>query len=161
TVTGVPTNAGTVYVRLWSSIGGNWEYEDYTYTAAPPLPTLSINNVTVTEGNSGTTNAVFTVSLSAASSNAVTVAYATANGTATAGSDYVGASGVLTFAAGTTSKMVTVTVNGDTTVEPNETFAVNLSSPVNATIADAQGVGTITNDDAAPTPTLSIGNVTV
>ena len=101
------------------------------------------------EGNSGTTNAVFTVTLSAASTSTVTVDYATANGTATAGSDYTAGTGTLSFAAGTTSKTITVAVTGDTAVEPNETFVVNLTNAVGATIADAQGVGTITNDDTA------------
>ena len=77
----------------------------------------------------------------------MTVAYATANGTATAGSDYVAASGTLTFLAGQTSKTVAVTVNGDAAVEADETFTVNLSGAAGATIADAQGGGTITNDD--------------
>jgi Calx-beta domain len=78
------------------------------------------------------------------------VSYATANGTAIAGSDYVAASGTLTFAPGTTSQTVVVTVNGDTVPEGNETFLVNLGSPSNATIARGQGTGTILNDDAAP-----------
>ncbi|MGH7321116.1 MAG: Calx-beta domain-containing protein, partial [Candidatus Rokuibacteriota bacterium] len=78
------------------------------------------------------------------------VQYATADGTATAGSDYTAISLTpLTFAPGETSKPVTVLVNGDTSTEPNETFFVNLSSATNATIADSQGLGTITNDDAA------------
>ena len=88
--------------------------------------------MTVTEGNAGTTAATFTVTLSAAATFPVTVNYATANGTATAGSDYTAASGTLTFAPGQTSKPITVTVNGDTAVEPNETFFVNLSAPTNA-----------------------------
>ena len=104
------------------------------------------------EGNSGTTNAVFTVTLSAASASTVTVDYATANGTATAGSDYTAATGTLSFAAGTTSKTITVPVTGDTTVESTETFVVNLTNAVGATLADAQGVGTITNDDTATPP---------
>lgn len=112
-----------------------------------PLPTLSINDVRVTEGNSGTVTAKFSVKLSAASATDVTVRYATANGTATAGSDYTAKSGTLTFAAGTTSKSVSISVTGDTSVEPNETFLVNLSSPSGATIADGQGIGTIVNDD--------------
>ena len=116
------------------------------------LPTLSINDVTVTEGNSGTTTATFTVTLSAASASTVTVSFATANGTATAGSDYVAQTGTLSFTAGQTTKTISITVNGDTTVEPNETFVVNLSSPSGATLADAQGQGTITNDDATPPP---------
>jgi hypothetical protein len=114
------------------------------------LPTLSIGDVTVTEDHSGTVTATFTVSLSAASLQAVTVSYATANGTATAGSDYVAQAGNLAFAAGQTSRTIAVVVNGDTTVEPNETFLVNLSGPVGATIADGQGQGTITNDDVVP-----------
>ncbi len=128
---------------------------------AAATPTIGISDVNVTEGNTGTVNAAFTVSLSAAAAGPVTVAYATANGTATAGSDYVAGSGTLTFAAGTTTQTVNVPVNGDTTVEPNETFVINLSAPSGATIADAQGQGTIVNDDAAATPTLAISDVSV
>jgi hypothetical protein len=110
--------------------------------------------VSVTEGNSGTTNAVFTVSLSAASTQQVTVNYATADGTATTGnSDYTAKSGTLTFAPNTTSQPISVAVNGDTTVEPNEAFVVNLTSPTGATILDGQGTATIANDDGAPPPT--------
>ncbi|HKS08021.1 MAG TPA: Calx-beta domain-containing protein [Pyrinomonadaceae bacterium] len=122
-------------------------------------PAISINNVLVSEGNAGTTTAMFTVSLSNASSQTITVNFATAAGTATAGTDYVSASGTVTFTAGQTSQPINVTVNGDTTFEPNETFSVNLSSSVGATIADSQGSGTINNDDAAPT--ISINDVSV
>ncbi len=115
-------------------------------------PTLSINNVSANEGNSGTTAFVFTVTLSAASTSTVTVNYATADGTATAPSDYAATSGTLTFAPGVLTQPISVNVNGDTTVEPNETFFVNLSSPTNATIAGATGTGTIINDDSAPAP---------
>ena len=125
------------------------------------LPTLSIGDVSVIEGNSGITTATFTATLSAAASGTVTVGYSTANGTATAGSDYVAQSGTLTFTAGQTTKTVVVVVNGDLTVEPNETFMVNLSSPTGATILDGQGVGTIMNNDGAALPTLSIGDVSV
>lgn len=112
-------------------------------------PGVSINDVTVTEGNSGTKLATFTVSLSAAAVDPVGVSWATANNTATAaGGDYVANSGVLSFAAGQQTKQVSVTVNGDVVFEGNETFFVNLSAPTNATIVDAQGVGTIANDDA-------------
>ena len=110
-------------------------------------PSLSIGDATVTEGNTGTTNAVFTVSLSTASSQTVTVRYATANGTATAGSDYTAVSGTLTFAPGQLTRTIAVPVLGDTVVEPNETFIVNLTSPTNATLSDSQGAGTITNND--------------
>ena len=110
-----------------------------TITDNDPAPSLSINNVTIDEGNSGTRSAVFTVTLSTASGGTVTVNYATTNGTATAGSDYVAASGSLTFAPGTTTRSVTVTVNGDVTPEATETFFVNLSSPANGAIGDGQG----------------------
>jgi glucose/arabinose dehydrogenase len=122
-------------------------------------PTISINDVSVAEGNSGTTTATFTVSLSNASSQTITANYATADVSAGAGSDYVSASGTVTFTPDQVSQTISVTVNGDTTFEPNETFNVNLSSPSNATIADGQGVGTITNDDTQPT--ISINDVTV
>jgi hypothetical protein len=110
-------------------------------------PNLAVGDVSVTEGNSGTKQAVFSVRLSPASAQGVTVAYATTNGTATAGSDYLVKSGTLTFVAADTVETFGVTINGDLTAEANETFAVNLSSAINATIADAQGIGTITNDD--------------
>src|SRR5207247_2536833 len=113
-----------------------------------PGPTLTINDVSVVEGDSGTVNAVFTVTLSPTVGSTVTVDYATANGTATAGSDYVAASGTLTFAAGVATQTLAVVVNGDTLIEPNETFVVTLTNASrNAAIGDDQGVGTITNDD--------------
>ena len=119
------------------------------------LPSLSINDVSVTEGPApgapaGTTSAVFTVTLSAASTQTVTVNFATANGTtnpATAPADYAAQSGTLSFAPGQTTKTITIAVVGDAIPEANETFFVNLSTPSNATISDAQGLGTIVNDD--------------
>ena len=90
--------------------------------------TLAISDVSILEGNSGTTAFVFTVTLSAPIDQAVTVNYATADGTATAGSDYTAASGTLTIPAGQTSGTITVLVNGDRLAEPNETFFVNLSA---------------------------------
>ncbi|HEY5401711.1 MAG TPA: PQQ-dependent sugar dehydrogenase, partial [Pyrinomonadaceae bacterium] len=113
----------------------------------PVLPTLSINDVTLTEGNAGTTTANFTVTLSSSSLDTVSVQYATANGLATAGSDYISAGGTVNFTPGQTTQPVSVTVNGDGLEELNETFFVNLTNPVNATVNDAQGVGTINNDD--------------
>jgi hypothetical protein len=126
------------------------------------LPQLSINDVSLTEGNSGTKNAVFTVNLSSASTQTVKVNYATANGTAVAGSDYTATSNTLTFAPGQTSQTISVPVIGDTITEANETFTVNLATPTNATISDAQGVGTIVNDDLAVVlPQLSINDVSL
>jgi hypothetical protein len=114
-------------------------------------PSLSINDVTVTEGNSGPTIATFTVTLSPASNQTVTVNYATSSAspaTAVAGTDYVATSGTLTFLPNETSKTFDVTVNGDTTNEAIcETYFVNLSTPTNATISDSQGQGGITDDD--------------
>ena len=110
---------------------------------------ISINDVSLTEGDSGTKNFDFTVTLSQASNLTVKVDFATANGTATvAGSDYQSTTGTLTFIPGDLTKTVTVQVNGDTANEPNETFSVNLTNPDNTTISDNQGLGTILNDDA-------------
>ncbi|HLL74203.1 MAG TPA: carboxypeptidase regulatory-like domain-containing protein, partial [Pyrinomonadaceae bacterium] len=123
-------------------------------------PTLSVGDLTLAEGNSGQSNAVFNITLSAASGQAVTVNFATADGTATAASgDYAAQSGTATLPAGTTSVSVNVPVNGDTAFESDETFFLDLTAPTNAAIADAQGQATITNDDAAPTFSIS-GRVT-
>ncbi|MFM8599018.1 MAG: Calx-beta domain-containing protein, partial [Mycobacterium sp.] len=137
-------------------------------TVTPPpvvsAPTVSISNVSVAEGNSGSTTARFTVSLSKAATSTVTVGYATANGTATAGQDYTATSGTVSFAPGVISQQISVNVTGDTTVEPDETFTVTLANPTGATLATASATGTITNDDTAPVvsaPTLSIANVSV
>ena len=122
---------------------------------------LNLNNVNVTEGASGTALATFTATLSPASAQTVTVNYTTVNGTATGGSDYVAASGILTFAPGVSTRPIGVTVNGDTTVEPNETFSVTLSGPLNAVLGTASGTGTIMNDDAPAPPTVTASPATV
>jgi hypothetical protein len=119
------------------------------------LSALSISDVTLAEGNSGTTSFNFTVTLSPASAFPVTIDYATADNTAVVGSDYQPTSGTLTFAPGQTTKTISVLVNGDVTTEPNETFFVNLFNPGNASVSDAQGLGTITNDDANPSITIN------
>src|SRR5262249_2153979 len=116
---------------------------------------LVVNDVTVTEGGDGVSTATFTVRLLTAHTSAVTVNYATANGTATAASDYLSRSGSLTFAAGETTKSVDVTLIGDTVDEQNETFYLNLSNAVGTTIADSQGVATILDDDATPTISMA------
>ncbi|MGD9720566.1 MAG: Calx-beta domain-containing protein [Pirellulales bacterium] len=129
---------------------------------SPPPPSVSIANVSTSEGNSGTKAARFTVSLSAPAGAPVTVAYATSNGTATAGSDYTATSGTLSFAPGETTKTFDVLVTGDTVVETDETFTAQLTSASGATIAGAKATGTIVNDDQPPQlPTLSIGNAIV
>lgn len=114
----------------------------------PPALTLSIGDVTQAEGNSGTTQFSFPVTLSGASGAPVTVNFATGDGSATvADNDYQAASGSLTFPANTTTQNALVIVNGDTKVEPDETFQVTLSSAVGAVIANGTATGTITNDD--------------
>lgn len=128
---------------------------------AAPLVGISISGGSVTEGNSGTTPLSFTVTLASAAASTVTVNYATANGTAAAGSDFTATSGTLTFAPGETSKTVSVAVIGDTAFESNETFALTLSgASANARIATASATGTIVNDDQQVARTLSIASVT-
>ncbi|MBS9391304.1 MAG: hypothetical protein HEQ33_21370 [Dolichospermum sp. WA123] len=144
-------NRGSGYTRI---SGGTVDIGAFEFQPAPNL-SLSINDVTLTEGNSGTKNATFTVTLSGETFQPVTVNYATANGTATAGSDYTATTGTLIFNVnpGETSKQITVPILGDTLAESDETFFINLSNAINATIADTQGIATITNDDNG-----SIGN---
>lgn len=109
-----------------------------------------ITGTTVSEGNSGKSNADITVTLSTASSQDVTVNYATVNGTALSSSDYTTTVGQLTFAAGETSKNISVPVLGDALIESDETFRVLLSSPTNATIdSTGDGIITIINDDSS------------
>jgi chitinase len=139
---------------------GNFHVDNVQLLCLPAPPSLSINDIVLTEGDpAGIAMARFTVSLSAASGQTVTVAYATGNGTATAGSDYVSASGTVTFAPGTTTQFIDIPVGGDALDEPNETFFVNLSSATNATISDGQGLATISDDDLPPS--LSVNDVTV
>jgi uncharacterized repeat protein (TIGR01451 family) len=123
------------------------------------LPALAINDISVTESNAGAHIVNFTVTLSQASTQRVTVAYATTNGTALSGTDYAIRSGTLTFNAGVTTQNLAISILGDTLYEPDEFFLVNLSSPSNAMLAKAQGVGTILNDD--PLPSLTLSNATV
>jgi len=128
--------------------------------------TLSINDVSIVEGNAGTSLLTFTVTRSN-DTTAFSVNYGTADGSATAGSDYAAASGTLTFAAGDgqLTQQVTVTINGDTDVETAETLLLNLSGITNTTgsttFSDASGTGTITNDDVSTTAGISIGDVSI
>jgi hypothetical protein len=126
-------------------------------SSAADAPSLTVNDVTVTEGDSGTKNAVFTVVLSASSADPVSVGYATADGSAKAPGDYASTSGTLFFSPGELSKQVTVAVAGDTLDEPHETYALELSNPQGATIADARGAGTILDND--PLVSLSVEDV--
>jgi hypothetical protein len=126
-------------------------------STAAEAPSLAVNDAMVTEGDSGTKSAAFTVSLSAPSSGSVSVDYATDDGSANAPADYESASGTLTFAPGETSKQVVVPVAGDALDEPHETYSVNLSNPSGATLGDARGIGTILDND--PAVSLSVDDV--
>ena len=151
----------TVIFNLSTGTGytvGTSNSSTITITDNDPQPQISINDVTLTEGNSGTKTANFAVTISSPSNQTITVAYQTSNVSAVAGTDYITQTGTITFNPGEVSKTVGVIVNGDTLVENNETFKVNLSTPVNATIADGEGIATINNDDV---PTLTVNNLTV
>ena len=114
------------------------------------VPLLAVSDVSAFEGDSGTTTMVFGLGLSQpAGVGGVTITFTTADGTATAGSDYIANSGTATIAEGTTSTTVSILVNGDTVSEPNETFFVRATSATGATISDNEGLGTIQNDDVS------------
>lgn len=131
---------------------------------------VTINDVVVQEGDSGTTNAVFHVTLSSLTSKDVVLKYTTADGTATAGSDYFARSGTLIIPAGSTSADIIVPVRGDlaqetytdasNVVHGPETFQVKLTSATNAELARAVGTGTI-NDSEDTGATLNVGNAQV
>ena len=114
-----------------------------------PDVTFSIDDVTHIEGNSGTTSYTFTITKTGGTAQTVSVDYATVPGTAVSASDFTVVSGNLSFAPADSTHTVTVQVNGDTSFETDETFIVRLSNPVNASLTDGDGLGTITNDDAA------------
>jgi hypothetical protein len=119
---------------------------------------ISVHDAVVVEGNSGTTQATFVVALSAATSQSVSFSFATSNGTATAGADYIATSGALTFAPGEVEKPVVVLVNGDTVDETQETFFLDISNVQNATVSSSRGTGFIGDDDG---PTISVNDVSV
>lgn len=170
-ITGLSIPNGATFWIRWRDLNATGSddglaIDDFslTPTGTLPLPNLSINDASVTEGATGNTvNATFTVSLSApAPAGGTTFTIATADDTATvADNDYVQKSLTSqTIAAGNTSYTFDVVVNGDATIEPNEQFFVNVSSVTGATVTDGQGVGTITNDDAVM-PQFSIGDASI
>lgn len=131
-------------------LADNRRVEDLDVLYSAP-PSLSIDNVSIKEGDSGTAIARFTVALSAASDRTITVDYATADGTAIATSDYSSAKGSLTFNPGQTRQTIDVRVVGDTLFEADETFFLKLFNSSNATLASDRGQATISNDDAVST----------
>ncbi|MGB6367393.1 MAG: Calx-beta domain-containing protein, partial [Thermoanaerobaculia bacterium] len=116
---------------------------------------ISIGDVVVHESDLGTVDALFEAVLSEPSEEIITVDFVTAEGTATAGADYIAQSGILTFSPGTTTTSVTIRVVGDDEPEPPETFFVVLTNPINSVVADAEGQATITNDDDPPAISIS------
>jgi reprolysin-like metallo-peptidase family M12B/Calx-beta domain-containing protein len=159
-VPNLPTTTGRVKVEAVGN--GFFDINNANLTIVGGTgPGASIADVSVTEGNSGTTDALFPVTLTAVSGVPVTVDYTTAPGTATAPSDYAITAGTLTFAPGETTHNVTVAVVGDTNIEPDETFFVNLSNlSGGGSIGDAQGQATIVNDDFGPV-TINAGDGSV
>ncbi len=144
--------AGAMVTATATDPGGNTS--EFSRAIAQSLG-VAIDDVTQDEGNGLVTGFTFTVSLSQATNQPVSVDFATLDGSATAGSDYTAANGTLTFAAGETSQTITVLVTGDTTSEADESFFVALSNASQGFIADNLGVGIIANDDGA----LSISDV--
>lgn len=156
-------NGATFWIR-WtdvdaSSADDGLAVDDFslTPTAAVVPPNLTVNDVSLNEGNAGTTSFTFTVSLSApAGPGGVTFDIATADNTANQPADYTQKSLTSqTIPAGSSTYAFTVLVNGDTTPETNETFFVNVTNAVGATVLDGQGQGTIVNDDVAPNLTIN------
>ena len=149
----------TFRVQLTAADGGDLGRSAAIGTILNDDADISINDVTVLEGDSGTSNAVFTVSIIGAVSRTITVNYTTAADTAFATSDFLPRSGVLTFAPGTFSRTVTVPIVGDKLNELTEDFFVNLSNPVNARFVKSVGTGTILDND--PRPSLYVSDVQV
>jgi Calx-beta domain len=149
----VPSSAKAVKIKLTVRSRGQSATKLSTFAVkGGVIPTLSVADASVNEGNSGTTTLPFKITLSSKSTDTVSVTYGTTNGTATSPPDYAPALGSLTFKPAETQKTLSISVVGDTLYEPDETLTVTLASPVNATIADGQATGTITNDDKLATP---------
>jgi len=153
----------TFKIQLSSPVNatlGN-DIDTVTIVDNDPLPTsvpiFSVNDVKIREGASGTSTLTFTVTRSDDTTTAVTINYAIEDGTALTPSDYAATTpGLLSFATSETTKTVDVTVNGDRTLEPNETLFLTLSSPSAGAILDGQGTGTVVNDDTRTTVSVKV-----
>ncbi|MCU1429389.1 MAG: hypothetical protein JWL83_3389, partial [Actinomycetia bacterium] len=132
-----------------------------SHVAAISPPTLSVGDVSVLEGNTGTRTAVFTVTLSAPSTQTVSATYATVAGTATAGADYTSKHGTVKIVGGKVTKTIAITVLPDAATEGDEQFAVHLSTVTNAVGGVLDGTATIVDDDPASTPHVAVGDATV
>ena len=164
-IPGLNIAGSAIFWIRWNSVDATGaddglSVDDFSITpqGAGNATSISVSDVTVTEGNSGTVIANFTVSLSAPAASAVTFTISTQDASATvANNDYVARSlANQTIAVGQQTFTFAVTVNGDTAVEPTETFLVNLSAVSGAIVADGQGVGTISNDDVVVIPISTV-----
>jgi hypothetical protein len=152
-------SGGTI---LAGTASGTITDDDSSSSPTDGVPVITADALRLVEGSSGTKSGLVTVRLSAATTKAVTVQYVTADGTARSGSDYTRTTGLLSFAAGETSKTVTIPVTGDTLAEADETFTLRFSAPVNATLGTSSAVVTILNDDAAAlAPPVTVSNVSI
>lgn len=157
-VRGAPTTDERGFLRDTKPDVGAFEFASSARPAQAIM--LSIDSSTGLEGTSGTTNQTFTVNLSTAAKQTITVSYATANGNAKAGADYDAKSGQLTFKPGETAKTIQIPIIGDIIPEVSEVFYVNLRNASGATILNGQGMGIIPTDDSLP-PSLSISDTSV
>ena len=163
TINGVNIASGATFCLRWndadaSGADDGLAIDDFSLTVGGVgLPLVSVSDFSAFEGNSGTSVMNFGFGLSSpAGPGGVTIQYATADGTATAGSDYVAASSIVNIPEGATSTTVAITINGDTVTEPDETFFVNITGVAGALISDSQGLGTIQNDEVTITPIAQI-----
>ena len=138
-------------VLVLTACGGGGSGSSSTPAPTPVNPALSIGDASVIEGDSGNTTLQFTVTATVpvgATATSASVSFATSDGSATAGVDYVSASGTLSFPAGTTAATIDIDVIGDVVIETDETFTVTLSAPVNASIVQSSATGTIRDNDS-------------
>ena len=163
TIGGLSISSGAVFCLRWNDFDGSGSddglaIDDFSLTVGGTgQPLVAINDRSDFEGDSGTSTINFGIGLSApAGAGGVTVQYATADGTATAGVDYVAATGTVVIPEGANATTLAITVNGDTTSEGDETYFVNLTAATGAVISDAQAVGTIQNDDVTIVPIAQI-----
>ena len=162
----IGTGSATVTALIADFSGSSFHYNaDYgrevLAITALPAPALSVSDVSIVEGDSGSSFAVFTVSLDAARADAdVQFTFATTDGSAIAGSDYTATTGTGTIPAGSLATTISVPVTPETLYEQDETFSLSVYDPVNASLGDGEATGTITNDDGLPVITIADASIT-
>ncbi|MEX2140310.1 MAG: Calx-beta domain-containing protein [Pirellulales bacterium] len=145
--------AGTYFVAVRSN-GQFGRIGQYSLTVSP-IASVSVADVSIVEGNAGLRDASFVLTLSERMNETATVSFATFDGTAVAGSDYIPQFGTIVFPPGVLTQTVTIPVWGDPLVEPHEQFFLSLSNAMNATLFDREAIGTIVNDDVPSSLTVS------